>query len=517
MTAAFGIIPYNVDALVALLSESADTDPNVVRSKMHCVYFEEYFRALGALTIVIERDYVDHDYLEDFAAYYVRCFQEYKRKTVRLHFFSNTFTEADFKGLLTDDASALSTENLQEGYLGFVIVKPLPGATIGRSCLKTYPDDNGRRYFPLLRTYEIGLFGIKLTVESLAFQQQDTVVAACATSALWTCFQGTGKRFQHAIPSPVEITQAATDHVPDDLLATGARTLPNAGLTATQMAFAIRAATLEPHVVRTPDPYILSSTLYAYLRCGIPSILLFQLFDITEANERQLGGHAVAVTGFSLGQSATQPHQMTGLQLRSSRIDKLYAHDDQIGPFARMTFNATGALDTSWGGQGRVEGRPELVLIPLYHKIRIPFEVIHDAILELDSIMDWIRKMLNSQLQRPEWDIYLTTVNEYKKDIHSHYRSSLGTRLEDCLIESLPKYLWRVIALHGQEAVMDMVFDATGIAQHNLVLQTLVLNNELAGMFQVAVPQIVPQLAEGPLKNILRQLAPEPPQSPQFS
>jgi len=509
MSTAFGVVPYSVDSLVELLAESSDTDPNVVRSKMHRVYFEEYFHALDTRTIVIEREYVDHDYLEDYAAYYVRCFQEYKRKTVRLHFFSNAFTEAEFKGLLTDEASTLHTVNLQAGYLGFVVIKPLPGATIGRSCLKTYPDENGRRHFPLLRIYEVGLFGLKLTVESLAFQQQDTVVAACATSALWTCFQGTGKRFQHAIPSPVEITQAATDHVPDDLLATGARTLPNAGLTATQMAFAIRAATLEPHAVRTPNPYILSSTLYAYLRCGIPSILLFQLFDVTDTDSHLLGGHAVAVTGFSLGQGVTQPHPMTGLQLRSSRIDKLYVHDDGIGPFARMTFNATGALNTSWAGQGCVEGRPDLVLIPLYHKIRIPFEVIHDVVLQLDSIMAWIRDTLGSQLQRPEWDIYLTTVSEYKKDIHTRYRSYLGARLEDFLTESLPKYLWRVTALHGQEAVLDMVFDATGIAQHNLVLQTITLNPELAAMLQVAVPQVVSQVSEGHLKTILRQLAQE--------
>lgn len=200
---------------------------------------------------------------------------------------------------------------------------------------------------------------------------------------------------------------------------------------------------------------------------------------------------------------------MTGLQLRSSRIDKLYAHDDQIGPFARMTFNASGALDTSWGGQGRVEGRPDIVLIPLYHKIRIPFEVIHDAILELDGILAWIRKTLDSQLQRPEWDIYLTTVSEYKKDIHTRYRSSLGPRLEDFLTESLPKYLWRVTALHDEESVLDMVFDATGIAQHNLVLQTITLNSELAAMLQVALPQVIPQITEGHLKNILQELAPE--------
>ncbi len=93
--------------------------------------------------------------------------------------------------------------------------------------------------------------------------------------------------------------------------------------------------------------------------------------------------------------------------------------------------------------------------------------------------------------------------------IHTRYRSSLGTRLEDFLTESLPKYLWRVTALHDQEAILDMVFDATGIAQHNLVLQTITLNSELATMLQVALPQVIPQITEGHLKNILQELAPE--------
>ena len=510
MTTAFGVLPYSVDALVGILAESSETDQTVVQNKMHCVYFEEYFRALNAQTIIVEHAYVDHDYLEDYAAYYVRCFQEYKRKTVRLHFFSRQFAEADFKGLLTDEASALTVGELQLSYLGFVIVKPLPGATIGRSCLKTYPDENGRRHFPLLRTYDVSLFGIRLTVESLAFQQQDTVVAACATSALWTCFQGTGKRFQHAIPSPVEITQAATDHVPDDLLATGARTLPNAGLTTTQMACAIRAATLEPHVVGTTNPHILSSTLYGYLNCGIPSILIFKLVDVTAAGESMLGWHAVAVTGFSLGKAAAAPQPVSGLLLRSSRIDKIYAHDDQIGPFARMTLNTAGALDTSWIGQGRVEARPSLVLIPLYHKIRIPFEVIHDAILQLDNVLSWAKTTLVSAAPRPEWDIYLTTVSDYKTDLHNRYRTTLGGVLENLLTESLPKYLWRVTARYDQDVMLDMVFDATGIAQHNLVLQVVTPRPELAELLQLALPQVLPQIGEGPLKNILLEFAPPP-------
>src|SRR5262249_17736969 len=98
---------------------------------------------------------------------------------------------------------------------------PLPRTIVGRTCLKTYPHDS-RRDFPITRDYEANLFGMPLRVESLAFQEQDSVAAACATSALWSAFHGTGKQFQHPIPSPVEISKAATAHLPLDT-----RTFPN--------------------------------------------------------------------------------------------------------------------------------------------------------------------------------------------------------------------------------------------------------------------------------------------------
>ncbi len=57
-----------------------------------------------------------------------------------------------------------------------------------------------------------------------------------------------------------------------------------------------------------------------------------------------------------------------GLQLRAYRIDKLYAHDDQVGPFARMPFLGGGLLGTSWlaeNGTSLLQVRPNLLILPL--------------------------------------------------------------------------------------------------------------------------------------------------------
>lgn len=263
----YAVWPYAPGRLEELLAENSEAPLEVVKEKSHAGYFADYFDEIGAQTIVVEYNYTDRDFLEDFAGYYVRCFHDYKSTCVRLHFFSTQFTQASFHSLLSGRRGMRFRQSVQDGYLGFIVVKPLPWTLIGRTCLKTYPPAN-RRYFPITRPYSVSLFGLRLSVEStLAFQEQDTVAAACATSALWSTFQGTGKRFQHPIPSPVEITRAALSRFPSD-----ERDLPNHGLRIEQMAHAIRSVGLESFPVRVSDDYsahfCLQSTAYAYLRGG---------------------------------------------------------------------------------------------------------------------------------------------------------------------------------------------------------------------------------------------------------
>lgn len=76
---AYTVTSYSIGALKALLAEKTGAESSVVEAKLHTVFFEEYFATLKAATIVVENEYVDHDYLEDFAAYYVRCFPPYER------------------------------------------------------------------------------------------------------------------------------------------------------------------------------------------------------------------------------------------------------------------------------------------------------------------------------------------------------------------------------------------------------------------------------------------------------
>ena len=461
-TTPFDVVPYSIDTLNQILSENSEALPDTISGKRHSIYFREYFDAIGAKSIIVENDYIDHDFLDDFAGYYVRCFHPYRHRCVRLHFFSRVFNREEFEQLLTKVYDPSSGKLLQEHYLGFLVIKPLPETIIGRTCLKTYPPA-GRRNF-LTRSYEAHLFGFTLEVETLAFQEQDSVAAACATSALWSLFHGTDSIFHHLLPSPVEITKSATISSPLET-----RSLPNRGLTVIQMADAIRSLSLEPLLIVGNNEYIdndlLRGALYAYIRGRIPVLMNVALIDCADDPPSLMGYHAVTVTGYSLGLSRVAPRLPTRFLSKSSRIDKIYVHDDQIGPYARICFDEKtvswegeerDSLSTSWigsdGEEGNVRIIPNHLLIGLYNKVRIPFEAVEETVIAFDSFLREID--LTHDL---EWDIYISMSTDIKEEVLFSQNIDDSVRRE-VLLDNWPRFLWRATANNASVAVLDLLF-----------------------------------------------------------
>lgn len=507
MTAPVEVFTYSIAQLEHLLTENSEADAHDIVSKAHRFYFEGYFQRLNAQTIIVEKNYTDRDFLDDFAEYYVKCFFPYKRQCTRLHFFGLPFSQQDFEEFLSGESSALQDRELADSYLGFIVVKPLPKTIIGRTCLKTYPSTTGEREFPITRPYEANVFGLQLTVKTLAFQEQDSVTAACATSALWSAFHGTGKLFQHPIPSPVEITKAATALAPLDT-----RTLPDThGLTVGQMAHAIRSVSLEPFLVRIDNEYVLKSTLYAYIKGLVPVLMGIHLArevdpSLAPQTHQIIDGHAVAVTGYNVEDIPPKPFGPTGFLLKANRINKIYAHDDQVGPFARMNFDGTPVLlsaagasvtSLSWGGNAAFSDSfravPFVVLVPLYHKIRIPFERIHDTVVPFDGFIEALRQSLSQQGitlfgTRIEWDIYLTTVGDAKSSILNDKLLAGNSQLE-ILLQEMPRFLWRATAYSNTTPVLDLLFDATDIEQGSFFIRAVEYDASLSSVLRAVTKE----------------------------
>ncbi|WP_306598844.1 hypothetical protein [Geothrix sp. 21YS21S-2] len=503
-------------AFKKVLRESSGSASSAIETKQQVEYLDSYFSTIQPATMVVEQEYVDRDYLEDYSSYYVRCFSSYPRFCKRIHFFSKPFTEEDFFNILRAEASEITIQDLQDSFLGFIVVKPLPLSVVGRTCLKTF-DGNGERFYPINRTYVAHLCGIELKVESLAFQEQDSVAGACATTALWSAFHATSRKFQHSLPSPFEITKAAAS-----IRQTAARTFPSSGLTVPEMGQAIRSVGLEPHVFASSDEITIRSAIYSYLSAGIPILLAVELWDTEPPAPVSLGGHAVAITGFGVRTSPAVPMGPTGMLDESNRINRIYAHDDGLGPFARMELDGKNvvtkrnandpeeySLATTWknpnNSKGFIRAVPQIMLVPVYHKIRIPMRKVHNEITQLDRWIEGFRGigLLPSLAARLNWDIRLSTGNDVKAAIVSSSAISPEIKVK-VLTTSLPRFLGKAVACCSGSTVAEFYFDLTGIDQGVAFLLAIPHNKEFSENLKTLAsePQVEAAISPTPAWNI---------------
>ncbi|OJV55789.1 MAG: hypothetical protein BGO31_16980 [Bacteroidetes bacterium 43-16] len=461
--------------------------------------FEKTLANLKADRFLIEPNYVDKDYLEDYANFYARCFQDYNRFCKRLHFFKGnnkrgekfSFSNRLLKKIWTEGLDDKTLYSLQDNYLGFIVLKPAKnGFMLGRTCIRHYEEDEERnRRYHAKRDYSVNLYGIELKVQSMAFQEQDETVAVCASIALWSAFNITGKRFQHRIPSPSEVTKLALSET------SYMRSFPSIGLSQQQMGVAVSKLGLNPLLVGLKQHRNIKSHIYAYLKAGIPLICGLSLYNELEKDgkvvidENSKSYHAVTINGFSFEGGEGELPMSDGLRLLTSRMTQFYVHDDQLCPFTKMEFDnsyckigeSTGQkVSTTWHAPKPTAKKKykehkvaiiEGLIIPLYHKIRISYHDILDEVQGFSSKLDLLMKELStltgSDFQYFEWEIFLTEVGDFKKDILS--QPDVIDR-EKILKKGYAKYLWRARAItigwldtdsRNRKTELELIFDAT--------------------------------------------------------
>lgn len=456
-------------------------------------YLHEYLdKEWHPKTLVLEAEYVDGDYLGDYTSFYATAHAPFERFCRRIHFFIADFDDAQFQQYLLREAPPTAQEEFEQSYLGFAVARPLPQAIIGRTLLRTWaanPPSGAPRYYKAVLDYSANLFGLRLEIpKSLPFQQQDSVVAACATVALWSAFHKTADLFQTAAPQPAEITRMATTNLYQE------RIFPSSGLTVEQICDAIRANHLEPEVFRI-DTHLdvpILSWLRSYLEFGIPLLLGIKLPADSVASERdsfiesESSGseetpeegkletirHAVTVVGYRAGEELVRDREAkaaTGYEAPSvgRRIPELYCHDDNFGAFARYD------VVTDWeGGNLRLRSdyqaggktadiEIESVIAPVYHKIRLPFPEMQKWVSLIDNALRGFIEA-DAYAER-EWDVRLMGNGDFKEEIRQ-LASSRDTRLR-LVTSAEPRFIWSAVLKAKETDIVRIYADATSIAR----------------------------------------------------
>jgi hypothetical protein len=450
-------------------SENADSQPQAE-------YLARYLTSLGATCLVVEHHYMDRHYMDEFSAYYSRCFLPPKSVCVRFHAFKN-LEEGEFETYLNRAASgdlALVRKELNERYLGFIVVRPIPSAPIGRTVLRHF-EETAERKFPVTVKYTVHLLGIELAVVGLAFQQQDGGVAACATTAVWSALQRACRTDGYRTPTTREIAEAAVKHVLPE-----GRPFPSTGLTTEQIndalrSFAFPAETLK--VSKNAQYFLLM--MNSYLRSGMPVIL--GLYG--EDDDGGEFGHAVTVVGYRIGNKPQKAEKFgdNRITLRNLDCSRLYVHDDQVGPYATATLSKANWRDKRRSRDRLASGHQEfekhlkltievaghkprktwvrLGIVPLYSKIRASV----DELLQLSVNLIPAFESVADQFNAPAGlELLFRRAGDYQADLYSEgLPASELVRFQRAV--ALSRYVGLSRWYVGDEKVADLIWDTTDI------------------------------------------------------
>lgn len=366
------VTKFQDTTLSALIRECFGYDYLDIFDKDQVKYIYNYLKSLGALTILLEPRYTDRDFLEDYSRYYVKRFKNDGQTCGRLHFFSCDIDHNSLDKLMLGTAGRLNREELQKHYLGFVVIKPLSKMFIGKTCLRIGADKgNGpSTKKKISKRYNVNLFGLDLHVDSIAFQEQDKVVAACATTAIWTALHALPDRDVRYIPSCSEITIAALNYV--DGSHNG---FPNKELSHKQIQRSLDVEGVRYHstTLAKETKSWFQSLVSAYTDSDLPLILAGTVYGppSSEADDAALEAEILKLMaeedllatdgeGSLIGEidqpskpdaEPSQPHlpdedlnslclkgmhaiTVVGYDFRQGR-QWLYVHDDRLGPYAR--------------------------------------------------------------------------------------------------------------------------------------------------------------------------------------
>lgn len=471
-----------------MVKESFGSDfPEIIRKKQ-VTYLFNYLKDLGAKSIVLETDYVDKDYLEDYSRYYVKCFNKYGARCARLHFFSEELNHTQLDELFKNPYQKDRAEQLNQSYLGFMVVKPIPKTFIGKTCLKIYPIfENGDK--PLLsRDYVANLYGLELKVRSIAFQEQDKVLSACATTAIWTSLHAIKTKYIKDIPSSSEITLAAINHIENS-----SNSFPNNGLTNKQILRALDAQNLRHNLISiasfdSASKDSIWQKILAYLNSGIPIILGTDVYKLSDNRSQKLDGHAVTVLGYD----------------DSDDTKALYLHDDRLGPFARGKIVSVESLNleaiegdedlsNQWclvlqekNSEGEWQDPeqfliPDSLIIPVNKMIRIRADLVINT---CQSIYEEYQRTLK-QIEDPGYAAlkeepvdYAVKIEELATIWQRAFKSPNIQNRKQILTMNAARFIWTATFRYGGEPAFEILFDATDIPQGNLVTDIIIYNQQ---------------------------------------
>jgi len=254
---------------------------------------------------------------------------------------------------------------------------------------------------------------------------------------------------------------------------------------------------LEPELIWARPEVPLVSAAYGYLQMGLPVILGIQI--------EGRGLHALTLTGYSLKKTQVNQQEVasgeSSIRMVGLRIDEFYAHDDQIGPFARIKVKPSAqTYPVEFEGEWKDEqtGKilrlyPDFLLVPVYNKIRVTFIDVARYLALLKGLLSVMSLMPDEY----EWDLRLTMTNNLKSKIKEE--NFPPNDLERILLSQQPRFIWRATLRFYGKPFLELFTDATDMERSFPICEQVWYDNEFKETFKARLkdPHLATMAIEG--------------------
>lgn len=476
------VYTFNSDNFATVVSlASHGHSVQSIKAQRWFKYFVAYLSepdSMDAQTMIIEQGYTSAAYRGDFLSNYAKRHREYSKYTVRIHFFSIKSGPNGVREYLLTETK--ESKLFWKSYLGYIVIKPVSSGVFGATLLKPYKEDNKGRKFPVVTKELVHFLGREFIINSLGFQQQDISVGACATNALWSAFHKTSRLFGTEMPSPYNITLKASLHSNVTELITD----QDFGLKLPSIIQVFHSLNLGwDSIYRSPNHGIgishqqLKLFVHAYVSAGLPVLLGYVI------NKEH---HLVTVTGYSIPKSSFKNHKsLSSIPVfRAHNIDRLFAHDDLIGPFSKIEFNTAllefrkkdslgnyvveskmiDLLDCHFiNGKCLAKGQLAIAaMVPLAKNISVRLSSIEKSVIKFHRFFFYNHVYQNLNVSNINWEIQVISGVDYK--VLAKKTSGASDQLKLKVVSSsYPKYLWIARLWSNEQIILDVVYDASEV------------------------------------------------------
>lgn len=196
------------------VEEGADVDFLKEHNNSFKILFD-ILEKLGTITVVVENHYVDRVYRDSYYFYYSSKHFNYLRFCKRISIFEGQLKKSFF--------DCLNSE-LQERFIGTVVLAPLSGQSVGRTLLNPNYYIHPDKGYVRLTKYDVTVFGKRLEVTAFPYGMQDGETTSCAEMTILNMldyYSQSYSEYHYLLPS--EINKIVTENSYE-------RKLPTTGL-----------------------------------------------------------------------------------------------------------------------------------------------------------------------------------------------------------------------------------------------------------------------------------------------